>query len=246
MAALLKFTLDANTPSISLSLQLSSQGGLLLSQVVSLSIDNSENNYPILVIHGILNEVVQVAAQATVIIPTFSNRGPYTITVSTPTGAAPSTALPIEVVCLNYPRQPGTFSATAQSTIAATGQNTSSLLSGAFSATAAGIVVSTAPGNYVLDSMDLAIEGVVPSAPANTTFEYIFSCGGVNIAIGFGMGSNPAGQWVAGALINIPIQRTWPQGLLLPRGGALTLTLAGISQLSQVIFRLNVSGLNTP
>src|SRR5258708_1971654 len=95
MAALLKFTLDANTPSISLSLQLSSQGGLLLSQVVSLSIDNSENDYPILVIHGILNEVVQVAAQATVIIPTFSNRGPYTITVSTPTGAAPSTALPI-------------------------------------------------------------------------------------------------------------------------------------------------------
>lgn len=246
LAALLTFGLSASQPSVSQSLQLSSQGGLLLSQVVSLSIDNSQNAYPILVTHGALNEVVQIAANATVIIPTFSGRGPYNITVATLGGVAPSSPLTVQIVFLNYPRQSGTFSATQQSTIAATGQNTSSLLSGVFYANGNGNVFTSGVGNYVVDSLDIAVDGVESAVAGQMTFIYVLSCGGVSFAAGVFMTTIPAGAWQGGASINAPIQRTWPQGIIFPRASAFSLDVSSAANMQNAYFRCNISGLNTP
>ena len=65
MAAQLTFTLTPTQPNVATSLQLNSQGGLMMSQVLTLVIDNTKNGYPINVVHGALNENVQVAAGST-------------------------------------------------------------------------------------------------------------------------------------------------------------------------------------
>ena len=78
----LTFTLTSVEPSITASLQLNSPGGLQLSQVVTLSIDNSDSPYAISVTHGVFNETTTVPAYGAVIIPTFSSQGGvYTLIV---------------------------------------------------------------------------------------------------------------------------------------------------------------------
>jgi hypothetical protein len=225
--------------------QLSSQSGLLLSQVVTLIIDNSQNAYPLAVIHGALAETLQVAALSVVIVPTFSARaGGYPLQITAIEQNTPAVNLNIDVIFANYPRPPGTFSATNQATIIATGQNTGSLRA------SAGVIpegnnVLLAAGNYILDSLDIACDGFNPTAAGVCWILYQLLSGPQPIHSGYVV-FTPAGTgWIQGGQINNAGYRTWPQGLLLVRGRQITLNLT-FNNITQAIFRVNLSGVSTP
>src|ERR1700727_2429946 len=57
-------------------------GGLPMSQVVTLCLDNTENPLAIAVTHGAFNETVTVPGNTYLIVPTFSNKGPYPIEIT--------------------------------------------------------------------------------------------------------------------------------------------------------------------
>lgn len=254
MAASLNVVLTPGNISFAQTFQLSSQNGLQLSQVVTLVIDNSANAYPLTVTHGVLSEVVQVAALSTVVVPTFSGKaGGYPLAIVAIENAVPSINLDIDVIFLNFPRPPGTFSATSQSTIIATGQNTGILYSGLVAiGLATGPVQLTTNGNFILDSIDMAVEGMLGHAAGVGSVPYQLRGGlsanpiSVIIQSGQPVFTYPAAEWIQGGGINGPITRTWPQGLLLPRGVALWMVPVSLNNVDEIIFRINISGVNTP
>lgn len=250
MAASVQFVLTPGEPSIVQSFQLSSQGGLLLSQVVALFLDNSQNAFPIVAVHGALNETTQVPAFSTAVTPTFSGRGPFSISIGTVNGVAPTANLTVNVIFLNYPRPAGTFSATSQSTIIATGQNTTTIFAGILGFTAAGQNFNvTNAGNFVLDSLDLSVDGFDAAASGAWAIFVSVVCGGVNIAQTQPVGTAGGAGWMAGGSIHAPVQRTWPQGLILPRGGIINVSAGSggsTFNMAQAQVRLNISGINSP
>jgi hypothetical protein len=107
MATQLSFLLTAEEPSIGQSLQLSSQSGLMLSQVVTICIDNSDNIYAVSITHGVFNENTLVPAFSSIIIPTFSSKSNYPINVAAvlPPGAVALTSnLQVNIIFMNYAR----------------------------------------------------------------------------------------------------------------------------------------------
>lgn len=248
MAASVNVTLTAAEPMAAQTFQLSSQNGLMLSQVVALVIDNSANAYPLTVTHGALAETTQVAAATVVIVQTFSSRaGGFPLQVAAVGNIVPTATLDIDIIFLNYPRQPGTFSATAQSTIIATGQNTESLYSGVLIPTATGLYPLVAAGNYILDSLDMAVEGFFPTAAGLVAITYSLIVPGTQIHSGEMVFTAAAGgSWTSGANVNAPTYRTWPQGLLLSRGQILNLWITQFVNCTSSLFRINISGVSTP
>jgi hypothetical protein len=249
MAASVDFVLTPTEPSITQLYQLSSQGGLMISQVVTICVDNSENAYPLLVTHGVLGEVVQVAAYSTAIIPTLSNKSGYPITVATLNNILPAVNLNVTVIFLNYPRTPGTFDATTQTSIIATNQNTGPLFSSLFNINPSSVLVPLLiAGNYILDSLDMAIEGAASTVNNSSCyFSYTLSTtSGVNIQSGFWLNGANSSNFSPGAQVNGPAYRTWPQGLVLPRGDGINFTAANFNQLQDAIVRVSFSGLSTP
>jgi hypothetical protein len=225
--------------------QLSSQSGLLLSQVVTLIIDNSQNAYPLAVVHGALAENLQVAALSVVIVPTFSARaGGYPLQITAIEQNTPAVNLNIDVIFMNYPRPPGTFSATNQATIIATGQNTNSLVAVTANLPAGSNLMLSA-GNYIFDSLDIACEGFNPTAAGTCSVPYQLLSGPQVIQTGDVVFTAADASWIQGGQINQAGQRTWPQGLLLGRGRAVTLSLL-FYNITQAIFRVNISGVSTP
>lgn len=102
---LVKFTIDPVIGFVAQSFQMSNAQGLSISQVISLVIDNSLNPCAITVTHGVLSEKTVVAGFGLQIVPTFSNKGAFPITIMQTPGAnsVPSLAI-VNVSFLNYNR----------------------------------------------------------------------------------------------------------------------------------------------
>lgn len=92
--------------------QLSDQSGLMMTQVVTLLVDNTAGNQDILVTHGVLQQKLTVPQGTQMIVPTFSAQGFYPLTVQAV--AAPSAPFAVPMILLNYERQTGVY-ATPQS-----------------------------------------------------------------------------------------------------------------------------------
>jgi hypothetical protein len=107
-----KFTFAGNLPILQ-AFQMANAQGLPLTQVQSLAIDNTTNPYPISVTHGLFSETVTVGAFGFMIVPTFSNKGPYSINIAPITGNnATADGMSVSVLFLNYNRPSASFSGT--------------------------------------------------------------------------------------------------------------------------------------
>lgn len=130
---------------ITQTFQMSSAAGLPMSQVVSLCIDNTESPFPLTLTHGAFQEQVTVAAFGYLIVPTFSNKSPYQITLALQvSGTLPTTPVNVTVVFLNYARQSSAFSG---SSLAAT---TPPVTMGSSAGQASGLVVFNSVGETIV------------------------------------------------------------------------------------------------
>lgn len=255
MATAVTIILTPVEPSFATSFQLSSQAGLLLSQVVTLVVDNQLNPYPITIVHGLFNETVNVPANSSIIIPTFSNKSSFALNVAFGgSGLSPASSMQINVIMMNYPRTPGSYGNTNQSAIVGTGQNTSVLASALVFPSGPGTsfpdITLTNPGNYILDSLDMAVEQLNSLAAGSSTANVMLiarSAAGDYViqsarAFFVATAALPTGS---AAAINLPSTRVWPQGLELPRNASLKVIFSGVVNASIAGIRINVTGVNT-
>lgn len=246
------YTLTSIEPSLANSWALNSMsGGLRMSQVVTLCVDNSAGEYALSIVHGALNEKLIVPAFASVIVPTFSTKASYPINMAAVGDILPSIPLSFRIVLCNYARRPGSFSSVVATSIVGTGQNSMVLASGVSDFTFTQVSFSVVPpGNWVLDSIDIAIEGVHMSAIGPATINWSLVVTNLVQAI-FIISSEviiqslPAG-WTAGRQIQRPFYVTYPNGLMIPSNGSLTLVNESAQHvgipLSDILMRCNVSG----
>lgn len=241
-------TLTEEQPNFATALQLNSQAGLMLSQVVTLVIDNSDNQYGIIIVHGVFNEVINVPANGALIVPTFSNSGAFPINVSVQNGISPTVPLQVNIIFCNYSRQPGSFGNTSNSTILGTGQNSGPIAASVLAINNTGYIAITANGNWILDSLDMAVEAGSTASGSEVTCDATITlvCGSANICA-----INPtvlleSGQIAGGSMIGTPVQRTWPLGLILPRNNSIQLFTSVFANYNEINVRLNLSGFNTP
>src|SRR5208283_1574138 len=244
--------------------QLNSQSGLTLSQVCTLVIDNSQNSSPITVVHGALSQQVLVPQNTTTIVPTFSTKGYYFLSVAAIT--APSQTLNIPITLLNYVRQGGQFSAqqnvnvqnagaiditvggptpiTIQNTILNTGHNSTVLVSSIAQLTpgAPTITFGTAALKaWLLDSLDFSIESMQGTAAGVCFGTVQVVVGGQVIHVCFPVYTFAAAGYIQGS-INNQASRTWSQGLLITGSSAIQVKLTGPNNLTSISVRLNLSG----
>jgi len=256
MAASLKFFLSSVKPSVNASLQLSSQGGLQMSQVVTISIDNSNNSFAIQITHGVFNEVTTVAAFAVAIVPTFSARGgAYTLLVDAISVGENLVSGEVEIICMNYERAPGTFGGTvviAPSTGA--GQNSRDLFPNlGFSNVITGddtYQVTVENFNVVIfDSLDFFWERITATAAGAFAFDWLLTFVNANgkLAQGYVRGvATSAGQIISGMNVSAPVQRTWSFGYSLNAAnlslGDMILVISNSVNYSSAVYRCNSSG----
>lgn len=252
------FTLKPLIPNIATTFQLSSPGGFALSQVVTLFIDNSVNQWPVTVVHGALNETVTVAARATVIVPTFSTKQPYPINVAVANGVFPQSNLSVQIAFMNYARAPGTFSSTSNLTIIGTGQNVVPLIATGVSLNATGVTAigpTAGFGNWVLDSLDIALTSMIVNAfGIEAGISWLIYSKDVNgiqqPIIALGQDLLPAGKNVAPAdnvftpSFSFPFSATWPLGLNIGRNVRLYFDVS-LTNVTTAFYRINVSGIAT-
>jgi hypothetical protein len=251
MAAQIDITLTPQEPSFATVMQLNSASGLMVSQVITLVINNYENAYPINVIHGVLNEITQVAAGATVICPTFSNNTTFPLNVSVLNSVTPTMNLDVNIIFLNYSRAPGSFSSAAQSSILGNVQNSSPIITAVPSVITGGLVILAGPANFILDSLNFCVENIKPIAAGVCDMNWALQVvvGGtpvLNIATGILVTFALNADQISGAVICFPENRTWPSGLILPRAGSIALLSSGLTNMTNVNFRFNASGFQTP
>ena len=252
MAAQVLFTLTPTQGNITTNFQLNSPGGFQMSQVVSLCVDNTPNAFPVTVIHGALSETLNVAAGGFYVVPTFSNKSPYPISVTAGSpGTSPvlTASLNVNITFLNYARQSGTFGGTSQLSTISTGVNSQILAGHTYDLSAIGNTTLAPAGNYILDSMDMSIDYVV--AAAVITNVSIVDIGlnagdtvGPQIAVmRVGVGAT-AGQTYSNVIQSV--SRTWPNGLILPRNSLIQITVYTFQMVTEARFRINLSGYSTP
>lgn len=231
---------------IAANYQLGSPGGLSMSQVVTLVIDNTTGSYPVIVTHGVMVERCVVPAGVLTTVPTFSSTVAYVISIETL--SAPDENQTVVVTFLNYERQSGSVPNTVQNTIVNTGQNSSSIYSNAFGFNGPTYSIQLAQaGNWILDSLDLACEAfAVETAGAQGDMVVTITCGSVVIET-----HNPqymfppSNGWVPGVKCSYPASRTWSQGLILPRGYPILFKAVFIFP-GGAGYRVNISGFQVP
>lgn len=257
MAAKVSFFLSTVQPGSNVSLQLSSQGGLQMSQVVTLAIDNSANVFAISVTHGAFLETITVAAGASVIVPTFSSRGgAYALLVNSINISAFDAINgqgQVDIICMNYARAPGSFGSGAIVTpYSGAQQNTMDMSCGlgvtnAF--TGDGIhIVSLIDGAWIMDSLDLSFESITPTGAGAFGFNWILCNGGGlagPICRGQVRGFAASGSTISGAQFTNPISRTWPYGFTVGETlENIVFNITNSSNYNQCNWRVNLSGLN--
>lgn len=239
MAVQLTATLTELIPSIATTLQLNSQAGLMLSQVITLCIDNTKNPLALNVVHGVLNETNVVPAYGYSIMPTFSGSGNYPINISTAT--APDADTPIGITFLNYQRQSANFVNNQSSNANATG-NFSGILYGLGTQLISGTgATSLLPqANYVITAIDFAIEWMTCTGAGGAQVGFDLSSPAF-IATMSGACFATASQLVQPSM-SPPVNLTFPAGLYVPRGGFINLNCTPFTNLNSVHCRVNIYG----
>jgi hypothetical protein len=248
------FTLTNAQPNYAVNFQLNSANGISLSQVVTLCIDNTQNSYPLTVVHGALNETVDVPGGASIIVPTFSNKSGYPLNVSAQGGISPSIPMSFNVILMNYTRSAGTFYGTVTQSLSGVGQNTRVLASGVYNLTLLNSFAVVLPqGNWQLDNLDMAFEAFQPAAAGTVTNNLnlpILAISNVleNLviaAMGFGFTAGST-NWVQGGQLVKAVRRTWYGGLGLPAGASIVFDMSDqfspFGNLTSAIVRINISG----
>lgn len=267
MAAQLTFVLTPVQPSAVSSQQLSSQGGLQMSQVCTICIDNSLNGTAISVTHGVFNETSIVPAFGAVILPTFSTRGgAYTMLIAPVLAPAArlNSDLTVEIILMNYPRSPGSFGNMVVSSILGANQNIVPISVGTTAIDLSGhvVVILAAQDNYILSNIDVYCQSIGPAAAGVVEIDWsIMSSDTVTNTFGPGQTKVVAGaenftasntNVVAGPQFTVPTQINFGQGLLLPRDRFLLLSTQGgvnVAPLpggSGAEFRVQIYGVTVP
>ena len=273
-AAKLVFTLTPSDYDVIQPLQLNAQNGLMMSQVVTLVVDNTANVDAIVVTHGALFETLAVPGGTQIIAPTFSLQGAYSLEVAAV--SAPAGNIDVGIILLNYDRAPGSNSVTisnatlpvsgnvnanivgtvtiddtapltVQNTIINTTHNSAPVFSNVVNVSAGGTTNLTAAGNWILDSLDIAVEYAQPTAIGVAGLGLQLVCASAVIHTLYPIANfTVAGNYYDGASFNSPSFRSWAQGLILPRGNPLALYAFNFTNFTTVGLRVNISGYNAP
>ena len=136
---------------------------------------------------------------------------------------------------------------TVQNTIINTTLNSSVLYSGVNTITSSTSVDLTASANWIIDSFDIALEFAQCGAVAGTCFCLVtLQCGSLVIHSIQPSGAFGANQFTSGNNVSVASYRTWPQGLLLPRGNTISLKSSSFTLYDHFGMRVNLSGLSVP
>jgi hypothetical protein len=248
------FTLTNAQPNYSVNFQLNSSNGLNQSQVVTLCIDNTQNKYPLTVIHGALNETVDCPGGASIIVPTLSNKSGYPLNVSAQGGISPSIPMSFNVILMNYTRSAGTFYGTITQALSGVGQNTRVLSSGVYNLSLFNSFAVVVPqGNWQLDNLDMAFEGFQPAAAGTVSNNLNLPTLAISnvlenltiAAMGFGFNAAST-DWIQGGQLVKAVRRTWYGGLGLPAGASIVFDMSDqfspFGNLTSAIVRINISG----
>lgn len=244
-------TLTPLQPNVAQSFQLNSPGGLSLSQVATLYIDNETNGVPVTVIHGVLNEAAIIPAHSTAIIPTLSNTSGYSVNVSTP---AISQNIVVSMTLYNYVRNPGSISNSISNSIVGV-QNVSPL----------GVSVQqyTSPfqpffdpimivfgvsggGNFIFDSLEFQLDGIQAAAAGVCNFNWAITANPLTIPLlkGTWFFNAPNTNWIVGSAVMKPARVYWPTGFLA--NGLETVTFTGSATISanlnSIVCRFSLTG----
>lgn len=260
-AARFQIVLTGSQPSYAASFQLNSQAGLSFSQVMSISIDNSANAYGLTIVHGVLNEQVNVPAFAKVILPTFSSRASYPLNVAAYGLITPSISMAVTVVLMNYPRAPGTFAGLLSPSISGTGQTVTPLLSGRYSIdvfTSEPVILN--PGNWTISEVEMTLEGFLPVATGVINAFWNLNVSGfypndtiysaILLSQSFNYVANDT-NWHAGMQVCRPARLSFPNGLSFIPGVDMTLQMdadqfSPFTTLDEVVIRVNITGTGSP
>lgn len=154
---------------------LSDQSGLMMTQVVTLLVDNTAGNQDVLITHGVLQQNLTVPQGTQMIVPTFSAQGFYPLTVQAV--AAPSAPFVVPMILLNYERQTGVY-ATPQSvnivnaTIPVAGNVNANITNASLTVTGA-VNIGTVTGQVTLNAasvIDNITQQVAIKQPTVTNF----------------------------------------------------------------------------
>lgn len=216
-----------------------------MSQVVSFIVDNSNNSLPLIVTHGALNETTTVPAMTMQTLPTFSLKDFWQWSVATPT--APGINTNVNLIALNYERAPSTVRQSSTS-IQNTGENSGVLIANTFNFSGNANIFIGSPGAagtyWILDSLEIAIEALQCTAAGFVGCVLKLVCATLVIEqlapqTNLGGAGDVANNPVA------PVERTWPQGLLIPFNAQFFLQVSGATNLSELQVRCNLTGYNT-
>lgn len=243
---------------------------LLVSQIVTAIIDNTQSDVEIICQFGVANTYVTVPPASGLIVPVFSNGPAFNILITAAT--IPAQTELINLTFLNFDKPSsdwGTLSANitnaslniggsvnanvtnailnSQNTIINTGFNSSPLYSAVINPTGNSntTLVAAPANNFILDSYDIACEAIVGTAAGLSTLTLALKCGGVAIHSSF----VPLNVASNGQLINSSqysaTYRTWPQGLITASGAPLILAVGDWNNLNSAYIRINLSGYAT-
>jgi hypothetical protein len=266
-------TLTPGQPNFAQTFPLNSPTGLNMSQVVSLFIDNQLNPLPVTLVHGALNEVTTVLANASVVIPTLSNKGGYPINASVPSGQL-SQPMTFNIVFSNFMRHKASFNTVLSNSIAGVG-NTQPITSTVATVTSTPTtnawdtsIVLVGKGNllppdnrqFIMDSLDFAVEGFNPRVAGQVLAQLVIFVTppgipgqkfGTPICSGI-LNYNATGPgWISGVRAVKPIRNTYWNGMAFARDISIGFQTVGLlagqdANLTSAVFRFNISGVFLP
>ena len=236
------------TPTVTSFLTTINLQSSIISQIVTAIIDNTQSDVAISVIMGVTQTVVHVQANTGAIVPAFSNGPLFFLSVTAAT--TPGQTDNINITLLNYEKTEALWSfapTTVITDIINTGLNSVPLNPEVLVPVGNGsLTVVATVGNWILDSLDLSVEGCSVTGAGQFGASLTLVCGSSTFAILFAQGTATGAGVVAGALVNNALQKTWANGLVLPRGNNITCTVANWLNMGSMIFRVNMSGYNAP
>lgn len=112
--------------------------------------------------------------------------------------------------------------------------------------TAAGVYPILGMGNYALTDIQISMYGMVAVTSGGVNFlgQLLSSIGNeVQATFGYLNGAATAGTYTSSQFL---FQRSFPDGLILPRGNGLNMFIQSFSGISSVILLINISGTVLP
>lgn len=244
-AVLLSFPFSAAGWTSAQQLQLNAPGGgIALSQVASILIDNTGSLIPLAVIHGAMSTTTHCPAGMAMLVPSFSNRAPYQLIVSLASPPPAGVTMTPTITLFNYANN------TAQWGLAQS-QGATELCADVTEISGNGtttVVAAPPTGYWILYTLDFAIEFAISTATSGSAY-CLFTCSVAGTTLFQNepaYNSTASNVLVQGVDLSWPVSLTWPNGFLCPEGAAVELVVSGYTNIGAVTYRLNISGVNAP